>query len=126
MTHATDNRRARAGEQIAWQRHAAAALAKILERAAAEGLPPIAWTVQHAGMVVHGRALAHPMDQRRDDWNAWRLALTQWTGRGADVTRERTDGGGTTRLVDQWERVRLAGEGPGVTVTLVADLYPED
>jgi hypothetical protein len=45
-------------------------------------------------MVLHGRVLAHPIDQRRDDWNAWRLAVTQWAGHGAGVTRERTDSGG--------------------------------
>jgi hypothetical protein len=52
MSEAIGERTGRDTEQIAWQRRAAAALAKILERAAADGLPPIAWTVATAGIEV--------------------------------------------------------------------------
>jgi hypothetical protein len=95
-------------------------LAKILERAAAVGLSPLAWTVESAGAALLGRAVAHPMDRRRDDWNDWRAAVARWAGSGADVKREYTDSHGTTRLTDQWERYER------VTLTLVADLYAED
>lgn len=50
MTDAIGGRTGRDAEQIAWQRRAAVALGTILERAAAEGLPPIAWTVATAGI----------------------------------------------------------------------------
>jgi hypothetical protein len=91
------------------------------------GLPPIAWTVQPAGMVLLGRALAHPMTQRRDDWNAWRAAIASLAGRDADNATEHTDRDGTTRLVGQWEHaLRLDGNGSRVTVVLVADLFAED
>jgi hypothetical protein len=60
MTGTTGERTARAAEQIAWQRRTAAALATILERAAAEGLPPIAWTVDTAGIEVRGECLGPP------------------------------------------------------------------
>ena len=71
-------RAARDAAQVAWQRRAAAALDKILERAAAEGLPPIAWTVATAGIEVRGECLAHPADARRDDFIAWRTAVGVW------------------------------------------------
>ena len=38
--------------QIAWQRRAAAALGKILERATAEALPPIAWAAVSGGQEI--------------------------------------------------------------------------
>ena len=114
MTGTTGERTVRAAEQIAWQRRAAAVLAKILERAAAEGLPPMAWTVGAAGAGLLGRAVAHPMDRRRDDFNTWRASVGTWAGQAADRERERTGSDGTTRLVDQWERLQMAGsEDPG-------------
>ena len=127
MAGTTGERTARAAEQIAWQRRAAAVLAKILERAAAEGLPPMAWTVGAAGAGLLGRAVAHPMDRRRDDFSTWRASVGTWAGQAADHERERTGSDGTTRLVDQWERLQIAGAKiPGVTITLTAELYEED
>jgi hypothetical protein len=127
MTDTTGECTARAVEQIAWQRRAAATLAKILERAAADGLPPIAWTVATAGIEVRGECLAHPADARRDDFNSWRTAVGVWAHRIADRQSERTADDGTTRLVDQWDGVKMPGiPGPGVIITLTADLYAED
>jgi hypothetical protein len=127
MTGATGERAACDAGQIAWQRRAAAALGKILERAAAEALPPIAWTVATAGIEVRGECLAHPADARRDDFNAWRTAVATWAHRIADRQSERTADDGTTRLVDQWDGVEMPGiPGPGVIMTLTADLYAED
>jgi hypothetical protein len=127
MTGTTGKRMVRAAEQIAWQRRAAAVLAKILERAAVEGLPPMAWTVGAAGAALLGQAVAHPMDRRRDDFSTWRVSVGTWAGQAADHERERTGSDGTTRLVDQWERLQMAGEKiPGVTITLTAELYEED
>ena len=120
MTDTIRSRTARDAEQIAWQRRTAAVLAKILERAAAEGLPPIAWTVESAGAALIGRPMSHPMDRRRDDWNDWRAAISRWAGYGPDVKREHADSHGTVRLADQWERFER------VTLTLAADLYAED
>jgi len=114
-------------EQNAWQRQAATLLSKLLERAASEGLPPIAWTVQRAGATLVGHCYAPGPAERRAEFNAWRLAIASWAGHGADVKREHADSAGTVRLVDQWERVRLAGpQSPGVHLTLTADIYAED
>jgi len=127
MTDAIGERTAGDAGQIAWQRRAAAALGKILERAAAEALPPIAWTVATAGIEVRGECLAHPADVRRDDFNAWRTAVGTWAHRIADRESERTADDGTTRLVDQWDGVEMPSiPGPGVIMTLTADLYAED
>jgi putative transposase len=41
-----------------------------LECAAADALPPIAWTVATAGIEVRGECLAHPADARRDDFTS--------------------------------------------------------
>jgi hypothetical protein len=106
MSDAIGERTARDAEQIAWQRRAAAALSKVLERAAAEALPPIAWTVAAAGIEVHGECLAHPAGARRDDFTAWRTAVGVWAHRIADRHSERTADDGTTRLVDQWDGSR--------------------
>jgi hypothetical protein len=127
MTDTTGELTARAAEQIAWQRRAAAALAKILERAAADGLPPIAWTVATAGIEVRGECLAHPADARRDDFNSWRTAVGTWAQRVADRESERMADDGTTRLVDQWDGVKMPGiQGPGAIITLAAELHRED
>ena len=127
MTDAISERTARDAEQIAWQRRAAAALAKILECAAADALPPIAWTVATAGIEVRGECLAHPADARRDDFTSWRTAVGTWAQRVADRESERTADDGTTRLVDQWDGLKMPGiQGPGVIITLTAELYTED
>jgi len=127
MTGTTGERTARAAGQIAGQRLAAAALGKILERAAAEDLPPIAWTVATAGIELRGECLAHPMDARRDAFNTWHAAVGTWAGRIADRESERTGDDGTTQLADQWDGITMPGmQGPAVIISLTADLYPED
>jgi hypothetical protein len=127
MTDAISERTARDAEQIAWQRRAAAALAKILECAAADALPPIAWTVATAGIEVRGECLAHPADARRDDFTSWHSAVGTWTHYAADRQSERTGDDGTTRLMDQWDSVKMPGiQDPGVTITLTADFFAED
>src|SRR5262249_30523639 len=87
----------------------AAVLVKVLEAAAAEGLPPIAWTVATAGMELRGECLAHSMDARRDAFNTWRAAVGTWAGRIADRESERTGDDGTTRLAGAWEGVKVPG-----------------
>jgi hypothetical protein len=72
-----------------------------LERAAAEGLPPIAWTVATAAIELRVECLAHPTDDRRDAFSTWRAAVGTWAGRIADRESERTGDDGTSRLVDQ-------------------------
>jgi hypothetical protein len=107
-------------QRISWQRRAAAMLAKILEWAAAENLPPIAWTVQRAGTELMGTCYAQPPAERRAEFGVWREALTRWTGHSADSSREHTGSAGIVRLTERWE------DYGGVSVTLVADIYPED
>jgi hypothetical protein len=127
MSDAIGERTGRDAGQISWQRRAAAALNKILERAATEALPPIAWTVATAGIEVRGECRAHPADARRDDFILWRTAVGTWAHRVADRESERTADDGTARLVDQWDGVKVPGiEGPGVIITLTAELYTED
>ena len=71
--------------------------------------------------------MAHPVDRRRDDFSTWRASLGIRAGQTIGHERDRTGGDGTTRLVDQWERARIAGEKiPGVTITLTVGLYAED
>jgi hypothetical protein len=106
-------------ERNAWQRRACAVLAKILERAAAEGLPPIAWTVQRAGATLVGQCLATEPGERRAEFHAWRIALARWAGYRADVKRQHVTSAGRTRLVDQWERYERA------QVTITADIYDD-
>src|SRR5258708_8848552 len=91
------------GDQIRWQRQAAALLGKLLELAAREGLPPIAWTVQTAGASVVGQVLSHPGAQRREHLNAWKAAITAASGKVPDHDHEHTFGGGETRLTVSWQ-----------------------
>jgi hypothetical protein len=120
MTGTSGYRTITTAEKIAWQRQAAALLGKMLERAAAEGLPPIAWTVQRAGATLVGRCGAHQPAERRAEFHAWRIAIARWAGHRADVKRQHVASAGTVRLVDQWERYE------GVQVTIAADIDAED
>jgi hypothetical protein len=111
---------ASAARQVAGQRQAAAVLSMLLSRAEADGLPPITWTVATTAPVLLGICVACRMDQRRDDFQAWRRAVTAWAHRAADVSRDHADRAGTIRLIEQWDQFA------GVTVTLTADIYAED
>jgi hypothetical protein len=68
-----ERRTAATAEQISRQRRGAALLGEMLARGAAEGLPAIAWTIGSADAALAGRCEARQMDQRRQDFNAWRL-----------------------------------------------------
>ena len=124
----TDTTRRRSGpedgtattvEQISRQRRGAALLGEMLARAATEGLPAIAWTIASAGAGLAGRCEAPQMDERRQDFNAWRRAIGIWSGQGADAKREYADTSGTVRLVDQWDQFEE------VIVTLTADIWAQ-
>jgi hypothetical protein len=95
-----------AAEQIRWQRDAAAVLGKLLELAAARGLPVISWTVANAGARLVGRCDRHSDEGRRAEWAAWREALGE-----PDTEREDTDRSGTVHLVAVWDRGGSAGKG---------------
>jgi hypothetical protein len=112
---------AEAAGQLGQQARAAATLTRILERAAGEGegLPPIAWTVQRTDAAVVGRCHAAGRHERREEFIAWREAISRWTGRAADVERH-TDSLGTVRLRARWQ-----GE-EGVQVSVAADIEAED
>jgi hypothetical protein len=114
-----EDRRAATVRQISRQRRGAALLGEMLARAATEGLPAIAWTIGSAGAGLAGRCEAHQMDDRRQEFNAWRHAIGIWAGQGADARREYADTSGTVRLVDQWEQFE------GVIVTLTADIWAQ-
>ena len=105
-------------ERLAWQRQAAALLGKMLERAAAEGLPPIAWTVRESATLA-GHCRAAGRDERRQEFTAWRDAMSRWAGQTADDERH-TDSLGTVRLWAQWERYER------VHVTIAAEIHAED
>ena len=109
MTDTTGERTARAAGQIAWQRRAAAALAKILERAAAEGLPPIAWTVATAGSKC--AANAWPTQRTPGAMTSTPGAPRSAHGPTASPTVRASAQAddGTTRLVDQWDGVKMPG-----------------
>jgi hypothetical protein len=107
-------------QQTAWQYRVTGTLRGILERAEMGNLPPIAWTVQRAGAELMGTCYAQSPAERRAEFGAWRDALTRWTGHSADISREHTGSAGIVRLTEHWE------DYGGVSVTLVADIYPED
>ena len=110
-----------AGGQLGQQARAAATLTRILERAAGEGegLPPIAWTVQRTEAAVVGRCHAAGRHERREEFIAWREAISRWAGRAADLERH-TDSLGTIRLRARWEGDER------VHVSVVADIYAAD
>lgn len=132
MTDQTDTR-ARQAEQIAWQRYAATLLGKILELAAREHLPPIAWTVGSAGATLHGSCLTHTHSHplRREDFTTWREAIAAASGQAPDTDAEHAHPSGEIRLVARWEwiSVGLTTGRPGdsrADVTLTASIWPDD
>lgn len=107
-------------ERLAGQRQATALLSTMLDRAAAEGLTPIAWTVQRTGATLAGHCHAAGPDERREEFTAWRNAISRWAGQAADAESGHIDSLGTARLRAQWERYER------VHVTVAADIYAED
>lgn len=86
--------------------HGGRTLAQILERAAAYGLPPIAWTVATVGVELRDECVARPVDARRPPEQAHR-------------PRSDPAGGSVARSPG-------AGQlGPAVIIALTADLYAE-
>ena len=117
-------------DQIRWQRQATALLGRLLELAAREGLPPVAWTVQAAGASVAGQVLSHPDAQRREHLNAWKAAITAASGQVPDHDHEHTSGGGETRLTVSWQHLPVglapgARTSPSAGVALVASIWPD-
>jgi len=86
--------------------HGGRALAQILERAAADGLPPIAWTVATVGVELRDECVAHPVDARRPPERARRRRSDRAGGSVA-----RSPGAGQAGLA--------------VIIALTADLYAE-
>jgi hypothetical protein len=102
------------GEQISAQGRAYRVLGQLLDRAAAENLPAIDWTVAASGARVLGRCTAFPgPGQRRADFEAWRAVLGTDASEAA-ASRE------VTRLA-----VRAERDNGLVTVEVVADLYDD-
>lgn len=117
-------------DQVRWQRQAAALLGRLLELAALEGLPPVAWTVQTAGASVLGQVLSHPDAQRSEHLNAWKTAITAASGKIPDDDHEHTFDGGETRLTVSWQHLPVglapgARTSPTAGVALVASIWPD-
>jgi hypothetical protein len=121
-------------EQIRWQRDAAGVLGKLLELAAKRGLPVISWTVGSSGAQLHGQCVAHPMGQRRADFEAWRDALGE---PDSDRELDHTPSADEIRLIAVWERGGSAGRGrrpllsdrdgyQRAGVVLTASIWPDD
>ncbi len=118
-------------EKIRWQLQTASLLDKLLRYAAKNGLPAINWAVQSAGANLSGGCLAYPDAQRREDFRAWKDAITSASGRAPDHDREHACSGGEIRLVCGWEHlpVGLAAGSPrypAAGVTLTASIWPDE
>jgi hypothetical protein len=101
-------------EQLGWQRRTVRVLDGLLEQASRDGLPVVAWSVSHAGVVLVARCFAHDPAQRRADFDAWCAVL------GALRWPERTSGA-TTHLH------AVANDYDGlVDVAVLADLFAKD
>lgn len=105
----------RAREHLSWQLRCARVLTDLLTRAAATGLPVIAWTVGHAGAILVGHCYGRTAPERRTQFEAWCAAA------GASPEQEFTTPGGTIHLRAVASRVDGL-----VDVVLLADLYAED
>ena len=103
-------------EQIAWQRQAVRVLAGLLETAARDHLPVLAWSVGSAGVNLVGRSFADPSPARRAAIAAWAKAL------GVELRELR--GSGSTAITGT---VKQKDTPWGwCTITLTADIYTED
>ncbi len=107
-----------AGQQLVWQRRAAAVLGGLLERAAREDLPALSWTVHNAGCALTGRSLARPPARRRGDLEAWAAAL------GITLDEYGWRGGGGSVITGVTEQATFP-EGT-CAVILTANIYDED
>jgi len=102
-------------EQTAWQRQAVRVLAGLLENAARDHLPVLAWSVGAAGVNLIGRSVAHPHPARRDAITAWAKAL------GIEVKEHR----GSASAVITGTAKHLDTPWGWATITLTADIYDE-
>lgn len=97
-------------EQLGWQLRASKLLTQLLEHGARDGLPPVAWTVGHAGASLVANCYGA---DRRTEWEAWRTALA------AVPWPEYTNAGGVVHL--HAVAKRLDGL---VDVAVVANVFP--
>lgn len=101
-------------DRCRWQNHAAQALTSLVKRGFEEGLPPIDWTVRGC-LTLLGRCTQSAMPDRRAAWQAWTAALS------AVPMSVPPPVYGTVHLRSVAQRVRGS-----VSVTLLADVYPDD
>ena len=115
-------------ERIRWQMQAASLLAKLLDRAAKDGLPAIAWTVTPAGSGLNGTCQELPYAIRGEHFEAWLAAISALAGQEPEHDRETTTPAGETRRVVQWNAIPLrpGTRYPAVRVTLTASIWPDD
>ena len=120
-----------AGEQTRLQRQAVGLLDTLLEMAAREDLPAVTWTVGRAGASLVGDVFAHPYTRRREDWNAWKAAITSASGSVPDHEHATGETGGEIRLTASWEHLpvgltRDSSPYPSAAVALVATIWPDE
>jgi len=113
VTPAEDLRAVR--EQQAWQLRACRVLNDLLTLAVRESLPPIAWTVGHAGASLIGRCLAGIAGERRRQFDTWCTAI------GATAVLEAAAAAETAHL-----RAVAARYDGLVTIVLLAGAQADD
>ena len=112
VTPAEDLRAVR--EQVAWQLRTARVLTDLLTLAVRESLPPVAWTVGHAGTCLVGRCLVGTAGDRRRQFDAWCAAV------GATPVLEAAAAARTAHL-----RAAAARYDGLVNVIVLADARPD-
>ncbi len=116
---------------IGWQPRCVGMLTRLLDLSAERSLPVIAWTVTGGAPQLLARCEGYPQTRRRDDFQAWKTALTALVG-PPDAANERAlPGRGAVHAYAIWDRhkgvrINLAVEwddliGPGAAVPGRAD-----
>lgn len=103
-------------DQLHRQQRAVKVLEQLLGRVANEKLPVISWSIAGSASqpTLIGRCDAESTAERRNDFEAWREALS------ATALPGETDVDGRTRL-----RASVEDTFQAITVVLVADVQPE-
>ena len=97
------------------QLRTARVLADLLTQAVRDGLPPVAWTVRHAGAILVGHCYGRTGADRRYEFQTWCATV------GATPGPRVTTAGGTIHLR------AVAPDYDGlVDIILLADVYGDD
>ena len=100
---------------LGWQRRCVGMLTRLLDLSADRSLPVIAWTVTDGAPQLLARCEGYPQTRRRDDFQAWKTALTALAG-PPDAANERAlPERGAVHAYAIWERH------DGVRINLTAE-----